>query len=580
MTDVAIHYVIDFSHPKTHTLKVACTVSNLKTQTLEFSLPTWTPGSYLIRDFAQHISHVTASTGSIVKKDKTTWVCTLREPTVTLSYDVYAFDPSVRAAFFDDTHAFINGASVFMRFHGFETVTHDVTLARGALKGAAYTSMASAQVDAHGFGRYRAENYDELIDHPILVGEVACESFQVDGINHRIVVFPAIDFDSKRLAQDCQKICAEHIDLFGSPAPFSDYTFLLRAEENAYGGLEHRASSALVCKVSDLPLKHQPLLTEGYRGLLGLFSHEYFHAWNIKRLRPEPFLNFDYRAENYTDLLWFFEGFTSYYDDLALVRSGAIDEKNYFELLSKAVSRVYAEQGRLKQTLADSSFDSWIKFYKPNENSANANVSYYLKGSLVGLVLDLSIRRATADKKSLDDVMRVLWRRHSTTGITEASIRACAVEVVGQNFDDFFDTYVHGCTDLPLEQCFAYSGIEVLWKSPFTQDAASYLGCSLKADDTGTVATVSADSPAEKAGLCPGDTVVAINGWRVRPAKLEAELVRFAPGHHVTLHVFRRGWLKELLVTLGDTPKTKCVLRVADKTSQSQEGARKAWLHR
>jgi len=578
MKPVEIHFEISLKNNLAHVYRVHCTIKNPRSSKVTFSLPSWTPGSYLIRDFSQHVISVSANS-AIEKISKDAWICSEVKGDLILDYDVYAFDPSVRAAFLDDSYAFFTGTSVFMRVHEHEDVTHFLTIEKAPFESKVATSMTRVSTDDNGFGSYSCANYDELVDHPVMICDFGLLTFQAKGVPHQIAYFPRLEFDEARLISNCTQICEEQIKLFGEPAPFSSYLFLLKIEESGYGGLEHRASSALICKVADLPRKHQTKMSEDYRALLGLFSHEYFHAWNVKRIKPKPFLNYNFNQENYTELLWFFEGFTSYYDDLMLRRSGVIDTNSYLDLLGKATSRVYAESGRFKQTLSDASFDSWIKFYKPNENSQNTHVSYYLKGSLVGLALDLTIRKASSNKHSLDDVMKSIWQKHGKTGLTEQNIKEEASEAAGVDLSEFFATYVHATTDLPLEKLLASFGIELTW-SEAQVSQLPYLGCSFKREgDACVIGSVAVGTPAMEAGLCAGDVIIAIDDLRVQASTLDARLRQYAPQSRIKLHIFRKGWLRQLDLTLAQAPKTKCTLALKEQPSTAELAALEAWLY-
>jgi predicted metalloprotease with PDZ domain len=436
--------------------------------------------------------------------------------------------------------------------------------------------MPALQIDGDGYGSYQCADYDELVDHPVLLADFIKSSFEVRGVPHHLVCIPRFEFDVARLVSDCRKICEKHMDLFQARAPFKEYFFLLKAEDEGYGGLEHRASSALLCKLSDLPRVGERKEPEGYRTLLGLISHEYFHAWNVKQLKPTTFINYDYNNENYTELLWFCEGFTSYYDDLALLRCKAIDLKSYLELLSRDVTRLFNVPGRLKQSLADSSFDAWIKFYKPNENSSNATVSYYLKGSAVALALDLTIRLHTNHQKSLDTVMQSLWQKFGAQfkGITPEDIVNEANLAAASDLSAFFASYVRSTTELPLADLLSRFGIETKWKEKV------YLGCNLKREgDFFRIVSIDDESPAMRAGLSANDLLVAVNELRVNPNSFDPKFSRFHEGEELRFHVFRRGWLRDFSAKLAKSPHSLCVLSKKEQLSDEQSHALSAWLH-
>ncbi|MGH8809345.1 MAG: M61 family metallopeptidase, partial [Noviherbaspirillum sp.] len=412
----AIHYMISPKDPAAHLYEVTLTVANADPDGQVFSLPAWIPGSYMIREFARNIVRIHAESAGrnvpLKKLDKHTWQAAPCDGRIVLRYEVYAWDLSVRAAHLDPTHGFFNGTSMFLSVHGQESFPHVVDIRRP--DGAAYkawrvaTSLPELDAKRYGFGTYVAADYDELIDHPVEMGTFELASFKAHGVPHDVVITGHVpNLDMARLTADLKKVCETQIALFeprSKRAPMNRYVFMTLALGDGYGGLEHRASTALICSRADLPAKGQKEMSDGYRTYLGLCSHEYFHTWNVKRIKPAVFAPYDLRAEGYTSLLWLFEGFTSYYDDLMLVRSGVIDEAEYLKLIAKTVNGVLRGSGRTKQSIADSSFDAWTKYYRQDENSPNAIVSYYTKGSLVGLALDLTIRAETKGRKSLDDV--------------------------------------------------------------------------------------------------------------------------------------------------------------------------------
>ncbi|HSY28304.1 MAG TPA: peptidase M61, partial [Burkholderiaceae bacterium] len=324
------------------------------------------------------------------------------------------------------------------------------------------TALPELKARRYGFGTYVAANYDELIDHPVEMGAFELGSFKAHGVQHDVVFTGRVpNLDMARLTSDLKKICEAQITFFepkSKRAPMKRYVFMTMAVGDGYGGLEHRASTALICARADLPVKGQKAMSDGYRTFLGLCSHEYFHTWNVKRIKPANFAPYDLRSETYTPLLWVFEGFTSYYDDLMLVRSGVIDQAAYFKLIGKTVNAVMRGSGRHKQSIAESSFDAWTKYYRQDENAPNAIVSYYTKGSLVALALDLTIRAETKGKKSLDDVMRALWNGYGRDfysadggkGVSESELEALIDSITGLKLKRTLDRWVRGTVDLPL----------------------------------------------------------------------------------------------------------------------------------
>jgi predicted metalloprotease with PDZ domain len=596
-------YTVTPKTPEAHLFEVSCSVDDPDPRGQRFALPAWIPGSYLIRDFARNVVSVRAQSGRravpITKLDKHTWAAAPVEGALTVTLQVYARDLSVRGAHLDTSHAFFNGPSVFLRPLGKEARACEVEILPP--RGARYrgwrvaTAMQRRQAPAFGFGLYRAASYDELIDHPLEMGAFTLASFEARGVRHHVAVTGRHDADLDRLCTDLRKLCESHIRLFGEPAPMRRYVFLITAVGEGYGGLEHRASTALLCSRDDLPRAGMRGPTQSYLTFLGLCSHEYFHTWNVKRIRPAAFTPYDLERENYTRLLWAFEGITSYYDDLQLVRSGLISESDYLDILGRNVTSLLRTAGRMKQTVEEASFDAWIKFYRPDENSPNAQVSYYLKGGLIGLCLDLTIRSRTRGRKSLDDVMRALWERYgkSGLGVPEDGIEKLAAQVAGTSLRAFFHRALRTTDELPLRQVLATVGIAVQLRSaqsPADQGgntatpAASAvsrrvsLGVRTTEDPAGARLTHVLDAgAAQAAGLSAGDVVVAIDGLKVSAKSLEQRLARYQPGDVARLHAFRRDELLEVEMELRASPLDTCTLTVvaAERTAANR---RRAWL--
>jgi predicted metalloprotease with PDZ domain len=538
-----IRYRIDLDPPeglRAHQFRVTLTIPQPSAEQ-ELSLPVWIPGSYLVREFARHLSGIEASQGRrevrLEQRDKTTWVahCAGRGALV-VRYRVYANDASVRTAWLDSQRGFFNGTSVCLRVQGREAEPHQLEL--GPLPRGWQHSTAMAAADAGG-RRFEAGNYDELVDHPVELGPFWRGQFKAHGVPHEFVVAGALPaFDGERLLADARRICEAGIAFWhgrvgasaaaarpGRP-PFERYVFMLNAVDDGYGGLEHRASTALIASRRDLPRRGVEPTGDSYTTLLGLISHEYFHTWNVKRMRPADFASYDYTRENYTGLLWFFEGFTSYYDDLLLRRCGLIDDGKYLKLVAKTVNNVLGTPGRQVQSVAQASFDAWVKYYRPDENTVNATVSYYTKGSLVALALDLGLRRE--GRGTLDDVMRALWMRSAAGAIgrqgsrqqagggpiTEADIAAVLKEVGGRSWAKELDAWVHGTDELPLKAALASFGIGWSDEKP---TLAQRLGARLT--DSGGALKLQAvlrGGAAGRAGLAAGDELVALDGWRLK----------------------------------------------------------------
>ncbi|EIC23974.1 M61 family metallopeptidase [Thiorhodovibrio frisius] len=576
--------------------------NNAPARALTLSLPAWIPGSYMIRDFARHLIKVHAqdATGPIrvEKRDKQTWHLPATRGTVTLSYQVHAGELSVRAAHLDHTHGYFNGVCLFLQVEGCEDWPCELDIERPKDPCAAdwrlATSLTSAGASAWGFGHYRADNYAELIDHPVEMGRFALVEFSVRGIPHAMAISGHQRADLERLSRDLSKTCEQQAALF-SELPIERYLFLTQVVGNGYGGLEHRASSSLICNRDDLPRQGDSDTSEGYRRFLGLCSHEYFHLWNVKRIRPQVFAEQGLMREVHTRLLWFFEGVTSYYDDLALVRAGLISPKDYLGLLANSISRVRRDPGRLRQTLAESSFDAWTKFYQQDANAPNAIVSYYTKGALIALALDLTIRHRSHGHHSLDDVMQALWQRYGRNdiGVPEQAPEQLAAEVTGIDLTTFFAQALDDTADIDLTPLFASLGITMHLRpakddkdlggapdQPTAIEPQPSIGARTQAQGAELkLAAVINDRPAERAGLAPGDILVAIDGLRVDGNNFNTLLARCPIGKLVAFHAFRRDELHRFELIPEPAPADICELILMEQPPAAALKARAAWLH-
>jgi len=597
MPPASTHYTITALEPNAHLFETRCTVADPDPSGQAFRLPTWVPGSYLIREFARNVVAIRAQgcdgPVAVRKESKDTWRAAPCDGPLTLTMRVYAFDVSVRTAYLDERRAYFNGGSVFLCPVGREHAPCTLEILpppAGALaSGRVATTLPRDGAPAFGFGRYRADDYDSLIDHPVEIGDFAHASFEAGGVPHDVTITGARDVDLERLSRDLARVCQWQVELFDGPgarAPFDRYLFQVTAVGDGYGGLEHRSSTSLLCRRDELPQPGVEAVTDDYLTFLGLASHEYFHSWNVKRIKPAAFVPYDLSRESYTRQLWAFEGFTSYYDDLALVRCGLIEPARYLELLGRTITSVLRSPGRRVQSVAESSFDAWIKFYRQDENSPNAIVSYYAKGALVALGLDLTLREAGA---SLDDVMRALWERFGRTGagVPEDGIAALASAIAGRDLAEFFARFVEGTDELPLADWLARVGIAVnLRAAQGAKDRGgkpasgssprSGIGAKVNADMK--LATVYAGGAFERAGLAAGDQIVAVEGLKATADALRTLLERRAPGTTVTVHAFRRDELMERAVTLAaPAPDTAWLAPDPDAPHAAVE-RRRAWL--
>ncbi len=578
-----ITHRIEIEDAHAHLFRVTLTVPQPAAQQ-RLHLPVWIPGSYLVREFARHVSALTAKQGTRVlplrQLDKASWQveCTGRAALV-VSYLVYAFDTSVRAAFLNAQRGFFNGTSVFLRVEGREAEPQRMQL--GALpKGwQVATAMRAVSGVARSERMFEAADYDELVDHPVELGTFWRGQFNAQGVPHEFVVAGALpDFDGDRLLADAKRICETEIRFWhgGKKPPQARYVFMLNAVDDGYGGLEHRDSTALIAARRELPQRGKPERSDGYVVLLGLISHEYFHTWNVKRLKPSEFERYDYTQENYTELLWFFEGFTSYYDDLLLLRSGLIDEARYLGLLGKAIGGVLGTPGRNVQSVAQASFDAWVKYYRSDENSPNATISYYTKGSLVALALDLSLRAAGSG--SLDEVMRLLWQRSGGGPIGEADIVQAVEQVAGRSMAAELQAWVHGTDDLPLQSLLLQFGVG------WTAQAATLaqrlgLRVSESALTGARVSHVLRGGAAERAGFAAGDELMALDGWRLR--RLDDAQRLLAAGQRGSWWVSRDQRVVELTMAWPAEAAAGAgaiTLAAEAKPARATLALRKAWL--
>jgi len=580
-TNPAIHYAIIPYSPEAHLYEVRCRIDNPDKNGQHLSLPCWIPGSYMIRDFAKNIVQLSAesATGKTLRctrHDKNTWAIEACTESIIVSYQIYAWDLSVRSAHLDTTHAYFNGTSVFLQVNGQQRQACSIELQ--VPKGQTYTdwrvatSLRAEKITENGFGLYQANDYDELIDHPVEIGTFTRASFEAGGVVHDIVISGRHSADMDRLCRDLSRICEQHISLFGELPEIQRYVFLVMVVGDGYGGLEHRASTSLLCSRDDLPRKGDDTITENYRGFLGLCSHEYFHTWNIKRIKPAAFMPYDLKQESHTRQLWAFEGITSYYDDLGLLRCGLINLDSYLELLGQTATRVWRGQGRFMQSMADSSFDAWTKFYKQDENAPNAIVSYYTRGALLALALDITLRKASDNQISLDDLMRLLWRDYGKPGkgLAEGEIEMLAGKLVDQDLSDLFQRYLYDTEDLPLAELVSFIGLEFKLRVANDSDdkggkpasnsnkqaTPAWLGARLINNSAGAKIThVFSQSPAMHAGLSAGDVIIAVDGLKTNTKKLNKILSHSPVGTCLQVHAFRRDELMRFELTLTQAPE-------------------------
>ncbi|WP_168396028.1 M61 family metallopeptidase [Acinetobacter indicus] len=557
-----LHYQIEFDDYRQHLIHV--TLRFLANPTQVLALPTWIPGSYLIREFSKHIEAVKAydEAGRILKIqkfEKNKWrLFNTDHELITVEYDVYAYDLSVRGAYVDQTRLYVNPACACLGLEGQEDKAIEVEVfLPNELKHFQLATGLVAKSLVKGRYTLKAKNYAELIDAPFELAEQTRFSFDAAGIPHEFVVSGKHAMNAARMQQDLEKICATEIAMFGS-APFQDYTFMTMATGNSYGGLEHPNSTSLITPRDDLPKANEPEEpSKEYQRFLGLCSHEYFHSWLVKFIRPDSFVNYDLNREGYTSLLWIFEGFTSYYDDLILLRSGVVNQESYIALLKAQIDRYLQNPGRAIQTVAESSFDAWVKFYRQDENSNHAGTSYYNKGCLVALCLDLGLRLRGS---SLDALMRKLYdNAQQGIQVHERTIYELCQELTGDSWAEQINHLINTTEELPLDQLFPEFGLSYNLKN----DKRLPLGLKLADKPEGVlVQAARRDGQAAQAGLSAHDVIIAIDGLKASSKLIEQYAKQSGS---FTVHAFRRDELMQFEVNAAGSELTEVELKVEDQ---------------
>lgn len=598
MPAAAVHYRVSLEQPHGHLIRVEATFPSPEASGagravgLTVRLPVWTPGSYLVREYARHFQDLRAVDAegralAVTRPDKSSFH--VARPgsgsgPVTLSYRVYANELTVRTSHFDGSHAYFNGATLFPTADELREGEHRVTVR--APEG--WRTACALPVDGESFV---ARSFDELVDSPFEVGPHRPIELRAAGVTHEAVIWGDTLPDEARFREEVARVCEACVGVFGElpELPAERYLFLIYLSEKGRGGLEHAASTAL--------LFPRPALqtVRGWEDFLTLVAHEYFHLWNVKRIKPKAFVPFDYSREGYTELLWAFEGMTSYYDNLLVRRAGLMSAPRYLGRLGESITALHGTPGRKVQTLAEASRLTWIKQYRPDENSNNSAISYYLKGEIVAPLLDLEIRRATSDARSLDDVMRLLWKRYGDgSGVPEEGVEAAAAEVAGRELKGFFDRSIRSTEELDYGP-FTHVGLQLLsrmresasdkggspprlLKSLDPRDARpkGWLGLSFRGG--GLVSSVLSGSPAAQAGIYPDDEVLALDGYRVDGAALLNRCEERRPGETVELTLFRRESLMRIPVALGARPPDAFYLTRVEAPTTQQKAAYRGWL--
>jgi predicted metalloprotease with PDZ domain len=594
--NAAVRFSVVIADPRAHRFDVQCRIDGLQGP-VTFRLPGWIRGSYLVRDFAKHILDLRATRGGqaqrIERVDKNSFRVD-GSGAVELSYGVNAFDESVRKAYLDTRRGFFNGSSLFYCAAGLESSRFEVRIERPTDAVCAgwkvATTLIAEDIDSDGFGVYSAPDYETLIDTPVEIAPYQRYDFDVDGVPHALVLSGRVELDAARVTADLAKICHVEREMFGQQparsAEFNEYLFLTNVVAAGYGGLEHKSSTALICSRGDFPRVGKAEMSREYRTFLGLCSHEYFHLWNVKRITAAAFLESDLQREAYTRDLWHYEGTTSYYDDLFLLRASVIDAPTYLDLLAEGATRLQRSPARTAHTLEDASFETWIKYYQPDENSLNASTNYYVKGALVSLCLDLTLRLKSSG--ILDDVMRALWARYGSQdiGVPEGGLAAVAQEISGLDLSAFFDSALRSTDELPLAELLAEFGVSAVLRASTSaiddggrtasRSQGVWAGLRLKPGDT-SIAAVLTDSPALRAGLSAGDQLIALDGLRVTAQNWTRRLDAIDAGREVRVDFFRGEELMSTTLTPLAAPLDTWTLTL-DEVDGDKLARRVAWL--
>lgn len=596
----ALHYTLTISNWRAHQFTVTLQIPKHSENTLTLSLPSWIPGSYMVRDFAKSIveldvisledtKNAVLTPLSITKLDKQTWRVETGGHACTAQYTVYANDLSIRSAFMNDQYAFINGTSAFLKVSGFENARHELSVKLNdedptTADWKAYTSMPKCSDHSPVSEWHFIENsYDEFIDHPLYVGVADIHCFDVDGVSFTLLFSGTNNIDCERIARDLTPICKHHLDLFGTPWAIDNYLFMTLLADNGFGGLEHKYSTALLYPRFDLPQVGDPeKKTDGYITFLSLCSHEFFHTWHVKRIKPNVMVKPDLSQETYTNQLWIYEGFTSFYDDVTLARAGVIEPQKYLDIVAQNVSRLLQNAGRFKQSAAESSFDAWTKFYKQDASATNNIVSYYTKGGIIALGLDLLLRKQSNNAVNLDTLMQLLWKHYGVDekGTPDDVIQRLCKTHFDIDVSEYLNRVVYGTDDVELASLVSEMGVNYAARARLlgedkggisTQPVIkNQLGATLKPATFGlTVMQVFEGLAAMKAGILLNDVIIAINGHIVNTQKLQ-RLLDNAQTSKVDISLIRDGRLLTLPLEVTEARKEMAYFEINNEEKLSQ----------
>ena len=567
-----IHYHVAMPQPQTHLFEVTLQLTNCPSPLLDLKFPVWTPGSYLVREYAKNLQDFAAVAGNKAltwrKISKNHWqIDTNNVSEVTIKYRIFANELTVRTNHLDTTHGFFNGAAMFFRIPGYEKELINVTVVPPYPQWQVTTALPPVSGQTNTFS---AADFDTLVDSPFEIGSHYLHHFEVLGKPHEFAIWGKGNYQIQQALADIHKIIEVEAAIFGG-LPYERYVFILHLFSQAYGGLEHKDSCALIYQRFGFRDKDK------YEKFMQLVAHEFFHLWNVKRIRPQALEVFDYDNENYTPSLWFCEGTTSYYDLQIPLRAGIYDGKSYLNHLSKEITRYQNTPGRNVQPLSESSFDAWIKLYRPDANSANSQISYYLKGEMVTLLLDLQIRLRYRNQRSFDDVMVKMWQQFGKDeiGYTEEQLRSLIESVAGIDLSDFFKRYIDGLEDLPFNRYLEPFGLQLVGDT----DEEPYLGMRVSTEDgKETIKFVEAGSPAQIAGIDAGDQLLAIDGIKVTASSLNERLKNYQPNDSIEVTLFHQDELHSYNVTLDSPRQSRYQLKPFDNVSASQKENFYGWL--
>ncbi|MBD2445125.1 M61 family metallopeptidase [Dolichospermum sp. FACHB-1091] len=566
-----IHYLVAMSQPETHLFEVTLHIVNYTSEILDLKMPVWTPGSYLVREYARNLQDFTAFANTEHlpwrKVSKNHWQVEKADISqVTLSYRIFANELSVRTNHLDANHGYFNGAALFFRIPNWENLPLKITVIPPHPQWQITTALPTVSETKNTF---LAADFDTLVDSPFEIGCHQLHKFEVLNKPHELAIWGKGNFQPQKMINDFQKIIEIEAQIFDG-LPYDRYVFLLHLFQQAFGGLEHKNSCSLIYQRFGFrtPDKYEPFLQ--------LVAHEFFHLWNVKRIRPQGLEIFDYDQENYTPSLWFCEGTTSYYDLIIPLRAGIYNTQAYLNYLSKEITRYLMTPGRKVQPLSESSFDAWIKLYRPDANSGNSQISYYLKGEMVSLLLDLLIRVHHENKRSLDDVMRQMWQQfgQAEIGYTPEQLEEVIESVADMDLGDFFKRYLHGLEDLPFNQYLQHFGLQLVEE----KNEEPYLGVRINSENGREIIKfVEADSPAQKAGIDAGDELLAIDGIKVGN-QLNARLKDYQANDLIQVTVFHQDELRTYSITLAAAIPGKYQLKSVENPSSREMENFVGWL--